>query len=164
MNQNYDLLNHANIIYRPFKFTKRLGSLSFYNLKSINGWCMDQLLPCAKFLSCSFLLFKNLIIFFFQKKLKVLNMKASSLLLKEKTVLEVINFIVTVFEIPVGGMGTPLSKWHCCQNPQSLSLEFLWYLLYVLADYKFVTQLNHLIVEVIDFQDQLIVFHGIGVS
>ena len=37
-------------------------------------------------------------------------MKASSLLLKEKTVLEVINFIVTVFEIPVGGMGTPLSK------------------------------------------------------
>lgn len=26
---------------------------------------MDQLLPCAKFLSCSFLLFKNLIIFFF---------------------------------------------------------------------------------------------------
>lgn len=70
MNQNYDLLNHANIIYRPFKFTKRLGSLSFYNLKSINGWCMDQLLPCAKFLSCSFLLFKNLIIFFFSEKTK----------------------------------------------------------------------------------------------
>ena len=58
--------------------------------------------------------------------------------------LEVINFIVTVFEIPVGGMGTPLSKWHCCQNPQSLPLEFLWYLLYVLADYEFVSQLNHL--------------------
>ena len=32
-------------------------------------------------------------------------MKASSLLLKGKTVLEVINFIVTVFEIPVGGRG-----------------------------------------------------------
>lgn len=77
-------------------------------------------------------------------------MKASSLLLKEKTVLEVINFIVTVFEIPVGGRGTPLSKWHCCQNPQSLPLEFLWYLLDVLADNEFVTQLN--------------VFHGIGVS
>lgn len=29
-------------------------------------------------------------------------MKASSLWLREKTVLEVVNFIVTVFEIPVG--------------------------------------------------------------
>ena len=37
-------------------------------------------------------------------------MKASSLLLREKTVLEVINFIVTVFEIPVGGRGTPPIK------------------------------------------------------
>ena len=44
-------------------------------------------------------------------------MKASSLLLREKTVLEVISFIVTVFEIPVGGR------------------EFLWYLLGALADY-----------------------------
>lgn len=31
---------------------------------------MDQLLPCAKILSCSFLLFKNLIIFFFSEKTK----------------------------------------------------------------------------------------------
>ena len=58
MNQNYDLLNHVNKIYRPIQFTKRLGSLSFYNLI----WMDD-----AKFLSRCFLLFKNLIIFFSEK-------------------------------------------------------------------------------------------------
>ena len=69
-------------------------------------------------------------------------MKASSLLLKEKTVLEVINFIVTVFEIPIGGRGTRLSKWQGWQKHQWLPLEFLWYLLGALADHEFVTQLN----------------------
>ena len=71
-------------------------------------------------------------------------MKASSLLLREKTVLEVINFIVTLFQIPVGGRGTPLSKWQGWQRPQWLPLEFLWYLLGALVDYYFCTQLNHL--------------------
>lgn len=33
----------------------------------MNGWCMDQLLHCTKFLSRCFLLFKNLIIFFSEK-------------------------------------------------------------------------------------------------
>ena len=32
----------------------------------MNGWCMDQLLHCTKFLSRCFL-FKNLIIFFSEK-------------------------------------------------------------------------------------------------
>lgn len=162
MNQNYNLLNHANIIYRPFKLPRDLGvnhSITW------NQWMMHgPIAALHKVFVLFLLLFKNLIIFFFQKKLKVLNMKASSLLLKEKTVLEVINFIVTVFEIPVGGRGTPLSKWHCCQNPQSLPLEFLWYLSDVLADYEFVTQLNHLNCWSNWLSGPAYCFHGIGVS
>lgn len=68
MNQNYDLLNHVIKIYRPIQFTKRLGSLSFYNLIWMDdAWTNKLLLHCTKFLSRCFLLFKNLIIFFSEK-------------------------------------------------------------------------------------------------
>ena len=66
MNQNYDLLNHVNKIYRPIQFTKRLGSLSFYNLI----WMDDAWTNCCtaqSFCPRCFLLFKNLIIFFSEK-------------------------------------------------------------------------------------------------
>lgn len=65
MNQSYDLLNHANIIYRPIKFTKGLGSLSFCYLISMDdAWTNNY---CCTAQSCCFLFIKNLIIFFSEK-------------------------------------------------------------------------------------------------